>query len=603
MGRLVHVMLHLLCLCPLALLYAVAMAQETPGNDSGKTVLRTNVRAVEVDVVVTQKNGTPVKGLRERDFQVTEDGHPQTINRFEEHIVGGQPTDPQLPALPANIFTNIPRTRFADSVAVLLLDSLNTPIEEQAQVHKQILKYLDEMQSGERLAIFTLGSRLRYIQGFTDDPSILRQALIDVKRGSSPQASMLLQSRTENTAEQQAAASLEGGGAGSSGAAASLRSFLKEQSVSRDDTRAFITLDALRRIAYYLSGIPGRKNLIWFSSAFPTIIFAHPEANNQVDLGNNFSDEIKKTDAALAAAQVAIYPISAEGIAPDSLYGSDTQLAGVHSAYDAQEQSNRLIHEDANRRNADHATMDEIADDTGGKAIYNTNGLSDALARVVEHGSNYYTLFYSPTSMTENGQFRKIRIKLAKNDYKLAYRRGYYAGEAKSAEKPGIKPVGDPLQSSMIAGMPDSTQIPFAIRIQSEMSRVYEAKTEGSVAHVGDNPKWVGPFTRYGVDFVIAAAGLQLEPTADGMHRDKIEVALLMYDQEGKPLNWMMRQVDLAVDSAHYTEVQANGINLRFEIDAPKGTSSFRGGIYDWSSHVVGTLEVPLSRLANKEQK
>jgi hypothetical protein len=104
------------------------------------------------------------------------------------------------------------------------------------------------------------------------------------------------------------------------------------------------------------------------------------------------------------------------------------------------------------------------------------------------------------------------------------------------------------------------------------------------------------------VDFVIAARGLQLDPTPDGGHSGKIEAALVIYGQNGAPLNWMVRQLDLTMDAARYAQVQTNGVNFRLEIDAPNDGVSLRIGVYDRESSLAGTLEVPLSQVVNLSQ-
>ena len=91
-----------------------------------------------------------------------------------------------LPDLPPNIFTNIPRVKPVDSVTVLLLDSLNTPLADQSFVRGQLMKYLKTVQPGRRVAIFTLGTRLRFVEGFSDDPAVLAAALNNPQNGSSP---------------------------------------------------------------------------------------------------------------------------------------------------------------------------------------------------------------------------------------------------------------------------------------------------------------------------------------------------------------------------------------------------------------------------------
>ena len=146
-----------------------------PDKNTGR-VFKTTARIVVLDVVVTGKNYRPLTGLHQQDLQVTEDGHPQTIHYFEEHS-GAQPAEASAPDLPPNVFTNIPRVKLGDSVTVLVLDSLNTPLDDQRRVHAQVVKYLKKPQPGRRTAIFTLGTQLRLIQSFTDDPALLAAAL------------------------------------------------------------------------------------------------------------------------------------------------------------------------------------------------------------------------------------------------------------------------------------------------------------------------------------------------------------------------------------------------------------------------------------------
>jgi VWFA-related protein len=131
-----------------------AQGQVSEPGSQGATI-KSEVRIVLVDVVVTSGNGRPVGGLRKEDFQVAEDGRPQTISFFEEHK-GAAPTTISLPPMPANVFTNYPTVKSTDSVNVLLLDSLNTQALDQAYVRAQMTKYLQAAVSGPtgaRLAI------------------------------------------------------------------------------------------------------------------------------------------------------------------------------------------------------------------------------------------------------------------------------------------------------------------------------------------------------------------------------------------------------------------------------------------------------------------
>ncbi len=198
-----------LLLGELAMLFSAPVRSQTaPASDNGGRVFKANARIVILDVVVTGKNRRPLTGLHQQDFLVSEDGHPQTINFFEEHTGGAHPLQVNLPDLPPNVFTNIPRVKPSDSVTVLVLDSLNTPLDDQRRVHAQVLKYLKKPQPGQRIAIFTLGAQLRLIQSFTDDPGLMAAAINNKKNGVGKQVSPLLQSNAETAAAQETAAAM-----------------------------------------------------------------------------------------------------------------------------------------------------------------------------------------------------------------------------------------------------------------------------------------------------------------------------------------------------------------------------------------------------------
>lgn len=577
-------------------------SQTAPPEDNGRRVFQANARIVVLDVVVTGMKGRPVGGLHKQDFLVSEDGHRQTISYFEEHT-GAQPLQANLPDLPPNVFTNIPRVKPSDSVAVLLLDTLNTPLADQSNVRAQMLKYLKTLQPGRRMAIFTLGTQLRFVQGFTDDPALLTAAINNRKNGAGLQVSPLLQSNTEAASNQEVVAALA---EHSADAAAAMQQFLAGQSSTRSDVRIKLTLEAFQELAHYLAGIPGRKNVVWFSGAFPVVIFPNPALPESFGAQRDDQEEIRKTDALLASAQVAIYPVATEGVPTDSLYSAGTDARQA-------QQISKPQQEEAQERNANHAGMDEIAKDTGGAAFYNTNSLSDALARVADHGSYFYTLTYTSSNLATDGRFRKIQVKLANlAGYQLAYRRGYYADDAKSiqaaAAQPAPKSAADPLSPFLRPGLPDATHIPFTLRVMrgSAQPGAGPALTTGnpsaaSPGQGGDNPNLKGPLTRYMVDLMIAARGLQFDPAPDGRRHVRVEAALVVYNHQGQPLNWMLRQINLNMDAAHYTAAQASGVNLYLEIDAPNDGVSLRSGIYDLNSSLAGTLEIALSAIVSPD--
>jgi VWFA-related protein len=307
--------------------------------------------------------------------------------------------------LPPSTFLNILRVNPTDALTVLLFDALNTPLQDQSYVRSQMFKYLRNPVPGRKIAIFTLGTRLRLIQGFTDDPAVLATVLNNLKRGAGPELSPLLPTKSENDTDAKAVQQIADMNPTSNGAAA-LAGFLEEQKTSKEDLRVAMTLDAFQEIAAYLARIPGRKNLVWFSGAFPPVLFPHPTIEEgNIGGQHDYRQKVRKTDALLAEAQVAVYPFAAEGVAVGSNY--DAENAPPPGVEVAKQMQAKAQHDDFMQPVA-YVAMEEIAQDTGGKAFY-TNGLSDALAEVAENGSTYYALSYTPTNPASDGRSGKSK--------------------------------------------------------------------------------------------------------------------------------------------------------------------------------------------------
>lgn len=589
-----------LLLCCLTILHSpLSQGQSAATDPNGPIVFHTNARTVVVDVVVSGRNGQPIQGLPKENFLVAEDGHPQTIITFEEHTA--QPSvQAAVPELPPNVFTNVPRVKSADSVTILLLDSLNTPPDDQRTVRDQMLKYVQGLQPGSPIAIFALGKRLRLIQEFTADPALLAQTLSRQKGGASmvkPESELLADQRTLT----------EPGEAKELGSSVASAAFLGPlfagQTTSQTDDQVKATLEALQELARYLTAVPGRKNVMWVSAAFPLAILPDPNLNtpfsSSFSTARNYQDEVRKTDTLLAAAQVAIYPIAAKGLVTNS-----QNIEGAAKTPESVEMEQIASQHDTRARNPERATMDQIASETGGIAFYDTNGLNETLVRVTNQGSHFYTLTYTPTNPEQDRKYRKIEVKLSTQKYQLTYRPGYYAAGGK------VTPAraGDhPLLSFMRPGMPDSSQIRFTLKIQPETalpaSGALETANEGdkNPTPAGDNRKLKGPLTRYTVELGVPARDLILDTASDGARRGGLESMLVVYDQDGKPQNWTLRHFDLHWDAAHYESIQAHGIHLRLEVDVPKSGVYLRCGVYDQLSNQTGTLEIPLGSIVSGE--
>jgi VWFA-related protein len=530
-----------------------------------------------------------MQSLDKKDFQVLEDGKQQAIADFEEHK-GVQAERTKLPPMPPDVYTNFPAIKATDSVNVLLLDALNTQVSDQSYVRSQLTRYLKTVQPGTRLAVFVLTSRLRMIQALTTDSAVLLAALSDKKSGADSQQSLLLLPPTEIDSDQEQNAELAGNLAGETELAidAMTHRGLGQVKLLQTESRIEITLRAMQQLAHYLAGIPGRKNVIWFSSSFPISIFPNLLSPEAFDAVRMYEEEMRKTANLLAAAQVAIYPIAAEGLVSDALYEANGAKIGQTRA----SQMNQDL-SDTRDRNSNYFSMEVLAENTGGKAFYNTNELKDALARAINYGSHYYTLTYTPTEK-KDGKYRRIQVKLSEGRYKLAYRRGYYADSAQNAKAKKEQQVTDPLLPLMKRGLPDFSQFIYKIRVVSSSS-----PPAPEAAHAGENMNSKGPFTRYSVDFAVLVDDLKLETTPDVVRIGNIEVALVAYDRDGNALNLVVGKPEISLKPQTYAAAQMAGVQLHYEIDVPKGALTkddvfLRAGIYDLRSSNVGTVEIPL---------
>jgi len=590
------------CGCMVVLHAQTSASTVVPVTYAQVPVIKTNTRAVAVDVVVTKGQDEPVTALRKQDFVLMEDGKPQAIDFFEEHTapVASAAVLVPLPAMPPHVYTNVPAAPQSDSVNVLLLDSLNTPRQDQSYVHQQIVAFLKTMKPNVRIAIFTLGSKLRLIQGFSDDPALLRAAIDDKKYGFGPVTTNVSRGRTEDDQDKnEAQVRFANTGGRTTAGISALQASQAEFVNFETDQRISITLQALQNLGRYLAGIPGRKNLIWFSSTYPVYFFPKSLEKQPFNNHREYTQEIIQTADLLTLSKVAVYPIDAEGMMNDHAMDSehDLQAAGGGAAL-----LNNTMN-GAGDRATKMSAMEQIAADTGGEAIFNSNDLNAALSRVIHNGDHYYTIVYTPINKEMNGRFRKIQVKLNEGKYKLAYRRGYYADDAvvsakadgakgtKSdvAVKQNVDSTTDRLQSLMVRGMPSSTQILYGVKVVPA-----DPQPASNAPRAGRNKKLTGPTRRYSVDFLIDAKMVHLEPTPKGTHSGEVQVELLAYDHDGKALNWAGGTLRMDLDAATYADTLKSGLKGHAEIDVPVTDVYLATGVYDLETGKAGTLEVAL---------
>jgi len=587
---------------------AVANSGAMGGQVTPQPTLRTGANLVLVDVVATDHD-QPVHGLDQKVFHVFEDGKEQPISSFDAHQPGAAPPAFMAVALPANTYTNLPAYPQSSAMNVLLLDALNTPIGDQVRVRRKMIDYLESIKPGTSLAIFTLSSRLRMVTEFTTDPGALARALKAPKANSqestligTQQSAALATTEINTVGSPQLTQPVAGGSAPvSSGAnlansagatnapisaVGSLQQFEADQASAQTDMRVKITLQAMQQLAGYLSGIDGRKNVIWFSGSFPLVIFPDSSLYDSFANVSSFRETIQKTADMLTAARVAIYPVDARGMMPQSEFSAANQFVAPDQALGKQ------VMQDQERLHNEQASLQDMADETGGRAYLNDNDLDKALASAVENGASYYTIAYVPRSGLLDGKYHKIQVSVdGERGLKLAYRRGYYADASDVAARDQGGAAGV-FTDAMAHDAPGATQILFRERVLPASDPLLQ----GVALPTGPEGKvpLTGAAHRYIVDLTLDAHDLTFDAGPDGSHQAALELAMVAYDANGQRLNFYQHGFQLGLKDAQIQKIMASGISLRLPFDLPGGQVYLRIGVHDLNANRAGSLEIPL---------
>lgn len=520
---------------------------EHPRTQAPQTI-QSHVRRVIVDVVVTDSQGKPVCGLSAGDFSVYEDGLQQRVLSFDAHSSASAGfVPPHLPPLPLNWFVNLPSGPERGPLFVVLLDLLHTDIDDQPRARKELEDFLAAKPEGERVAIFALTDTLHLVQGFTADRDRLLAA---VSPGSSRLPHIFLD-------------------------ASNYRRYVSAPG-------------ALIDISQFLSGFPGRKNLIWIAGDFPYYMLVRPGlfGVGSLALMNPLAGEERKAAAdALTRAQVSVYPVDAEGL---------------------------VVYRDINESNSSHMFEDNVAEQTGGRAFYNSNAIATFLEDVADTDSNYYELTYSPPDASDQEKLRHIKVQLSQRGYYLAYRRSYYLGaldqslpsvgkkEQELLAIPGVIQPDDSLYVYMQHGAPIAHDLLFSAHVQ-RLGDAYRP-TAGQVSALakqpayfrgdGKKPDWrlsKVSLQTYAVDFHISAGQLPGTATGDPV---TLELTVAVFDQDGAMLNSVVQKADTTRIPAERQELRV--FSIREQIDVPSRASWLRFAIRDDSTGKIGATEIPL---------
>lgn len=556
-----------------------AQATEAPA-------IRTGTQIVVVDVTVLDQHGDPVHHLKQTDFALLENGTPQTVSHFEEHAATDAARVAAVPAMGPGTFTNFPFAPEDAASNILLFDTLNTPESDQAMARQKLIAFVKAARPGTRLAVFTLSTRLTLLQGFTSDPALLLAA---VGRSTKVQSSPIL---PESIGAEEALSSTVR--IPSAEIKGTMRQGEAGQTTAQNRMRVLTTLGAMNQLARYLSGMPGRKNLVWLSGSFPLNVLPNAGLKNAFGATDSFESEMHETANLLARSQVAIYPIDLHGLqnAPLSDASSGKYVFGSLSVQsDVDTFSNQKLDE--------QGTMRQLAELTGGKAYVNTNDLKGSIGKALENGANYYTLVYSPMDKEKAG-YHRIEVHLPAGNYSLSYRHGYYVDDpaskkvvASNAEKKALPPP-DPMRVAMQYGAPPPSQIIFKALLVAD-AKPSDKLAEGNIVAGKSKP----PYRLVTIAYAANPGDITMPAREDGTRHVDLEFVALVYDRDGKLFIQQSNRINVFAKPEAVRDFLREGVRYQQQIAVPaKGEYYVRSGIHDLIGDKIGAIEVPASSIA-----
>jgi VWFA-related protein len=508
----------------------------TTGQDAPK--FETGARLVQINVLVRDKNG-PVSNLTRDDFVVTDKGKRQKISVFSM-TTEARPGQ-NLPArLPENTFSNRASAAAPPaSVTIVLLDGLNTLMtgntsawEERptwaddhalAYAKEHLMDFVKQMDSKDRVAIYSLAESLGVLSDFTND----REQLLRILNGYRA-ASVTDREKVDPRPVHTGAPGFDG----------PIDRDRQELANTINANRAQITMSALMSIAAHVAAIPGRKNLVWLTADLP---FPAAAIARVVERAN-----------------IAIYPVDARGLLTRrSISQIPDQTEGIFGGA-------KPGARDAQPRGQD--VMQEIAEDTGGRAFINTNDLAQAIRSAVEDAAVTYTLGFYAEPEALDGKFHPLKVHLNQGHMDVRYPKGYYA--IQDAPAPETK-----------ARLVEAVKSPLEAASIHLVARVERVKPD-SISISGS------------VDLH------QIELLRSGdVQKGSVEIMIVQQNAAGLVIARENKTVHLNLNKENYAQLLKTGVMFREVVAAKDGLATLRILAADPGNAGTGSLIVPVSAI------
>lgn len=310
----------------------------------------------------------------------------------------------------------------------------------------------------------------------------------------------------------------------------------------------------LEQMEAYLGEIPGRKNVLWFSGGSTFYLRPDVGALSMQSGWRTIYDELETH-------RIAIYPIDVRGL---------TTLSGSVML-------------------AQHAVMSNVAKATGGRAVYDTNGLFQAAGEIVHDDGEYYTLTYSPKDFRYDNKWHEVRVAIPGSYYTLSYRRGYFADGTNPGQQRPSRPRTRLLASGQTAKELPTRSMPIIFQASVHQGTApLPVSSTGSSENLARSKK-TAPFT---VQYSLPLDAFAME-SVNGKQTVKCGAAVIAFNANGTIIAHHAQEVTFTLRDDAAAHPAGKLLPVSVEIDLSRGDAYLYVAAWDMTSKRLGTLEIP----------
>jgi len=530
----------------------IADQAPTPQPQAQTPTFKLQVDYVEVDAVVTDRDGNLVKDLKKEDFQVVEDGKAQTISLFSQVDIpierADRPLNSPIPIEP-DVRTN--ERPFEGRVYVMVIDDLHTRFGRSQRVKAVARQFIEQrLGANDVMAVVHTAGPTEWSQEFTNSKRLLLAAV------NKTQGKKLDSATINKTREYYQTRDLRQQG-----------DPLNDPDDAERAFNARNTLTTLRNVSDWFASVRGRRKAIIFVSEGIDydINDLIPQTGSTHNAATDIIDETRQTIAAATRSNVAIYGIDPRGLTDlgdetieIGAFPDDTSLGvGQGSLW--------------NEVRLSQDSLRTLSDETGGFAIVNRNDFASAFDRLVRDNSSYYVLGYYPPD-TRPGRIHKISVRVTRPNLTVRARKGYITPKKADPPKVASKDIRTPeVREAMESPLP----------VSGLTIRAFTAPFKGAAPNAS-------------VLLGVELRGKDLKLTSN----DVIQLSYLAIDANGKVKGGNTDTVSMTnLKPATRERIQETGLRMLTRLDLPPGRYSVRVAAHDGAGGNVGSvladLEVP----------